>query len=131
MNNIKENAMKSLVGTAILRNVARAVIGTSLVVITSGPVLAVCDSNRCEDERVLQIYTRADGNAYLQVSGAIANLDCTLVGGTYMTLLPSSPRFKEIYANLLAFQLAEKPISVRIVNGSQGCAIDYIYTRTP
>lgn len=44
-------------------------------------------------------------------------LTCTLVGGLYVKLPVSAPRFKEIYAGLLAYQLTDRPVTVRMEDG--------------
>jgi len=87
---------------------------------------AECTPTGCADARVLQLYTEANGNVYVQLSGTMSNLNCTLVSGIFVTLVPTSSRFKEIYANLLAAQLTDRTLSVRIADGSSGCAISYI-----
>jgi hypothetical protein len=87
---------------------------------------AECSAAACDNARILQLYTEANGVVYVQVSGTMSNLNCTLVSGTFATLTPSSSLFKEIYASLLAAQMADRTMYVRIVTGSAGCTIQYI-----
>jgi hypothetical protein len=87
---------------------------------------AECSAASCDNARILQLYTRADGDVYVQLSGTISNLNCTLVSGGFVTLESTASRFKEIYANLLAAHLADRSLSVRINTGSSGCTIAYI-----
>jgi len=89
---------------------------------------AECGSNSCENARILELYTEANGNVYVQLSGTTSNLNCTLASNTFVTLLPGRARFAQIYASLLAAQLSDRLVTVRIDNGSAGCTIAYIYT---
>jgi hypothetical protein len=86
---------------------------------------AECSAASCDNARVLELYTEANGKVYVRLSGTISNLNCTLVSGVFVTLVPIADRFKEIYATLLA-QLTDRPLSVRIDTGSSGCTISYI-----
>jgi hypothetical protein len=92
---------------------------------------AECNNYICEDVKILTMVTNADGNVLVRTAGTTANLGCALESGIYMTLKSSSARFKEIYANLLAFQVADRPISIRVDIGVAGCPIAYIYGSTP
>jgi hypothetical protein len=67
----------------------------------------------------------------IRTNGNQSSLDCTQESGVYMTLLASSARFKEMYANILAFQLAGQPMSFRVNLGSAGCTLAYVYGNTP
>lgn len=88
---------------------------------------AECNAYSCNDVRITALYTRADGSAYVQTSGTVTNLNCSLVGGLYMTLPTASTRFKEIYASLLAYQLTDRLITIRIDEGSTGCTVAYLF----
>jgi hypothetical protein len=105
-----------------------AAAGALSTVVAATPAIAECNNYICENVRIATLYTSADGGVYVRPQGNIAALNCTLEGGIYMTLVASSPRFKEIYANLMAYQLADRPISIRINEGSQGCTVAYVYT---
>jgi hypothetical protein len=91
---------------------------------------AECTAPSCVNARVLQLYTEANGNVYVQLSGTMSNLNCTLTSG-FVTLLATGSRFKEIYGSLLAAQLADRPVTVRINEGSAGCTIAYTITTAP
>ena len=87
---------------------------------------AECVATGCDNARVLQLYTEANGKVYVQLSGTLSNLNCTLVSATFVTLQPTASRFSQVYASLLAAQLADRVLSVRIATGSSGCTIEYI-----
>jgi hypothetical protein len=58
----------------------------------------------------------------------MSNLNCTLTINTYITLsVANTARYKEIYASLLAYQLADRAVSIRINEQSNGCTVKYIY----
>lgn len=89
---------------------------------------ADCISYVCDASRILALYTRADGNAYIQISGNTSVLTCSLVSGLYVKLpAANTPRAKEIYASLLAYQLADRLVTVRMEDGQTECTISYLY----
>lgn len=87
---------------------------------------ADCISYVCDQSQILALYTRADGGACLQISGNTSVLTCSLVGGLYVRIPRYQPRFKEIYASLLAYQLADRPVTVRMEDGVTDCTVSYI-----
>lgn len=96
-----------------------------------GMAWAVCNNYTCEDVKITVMVTIGDGNVLIRTNGNQSSLDCTQESGVYMTLLASSARFKEMYANVLAFQLAGQPMSFRVNIGSAGCTLAYVYGNTP
>ncbi len=98
-----------------------------LLLCSASDALAECGTYYCDYARVLGVTTAADGSVFVQVSGATANLNCTLHGGSYLTLQRSGLGFKEMYASILAHQMTDKPLMFRINEGSSGCTINYIY----
>lgn len=111
-----------------MRKILSAAVAALLV---PGMASAACSSYTCEDVKVTTVVTFGDGNVLIRTNGNQSSLDCTQEGGIYMTLLASSPRFKEMYANVLAFQLAGQPMSFRVNIGSTGCTLAYVYGNTP
>jgi hypothetical protein len=99
--------------------------------IFSSIATADCISYSCNGSRILGMYTSADGNAYIKVSGNTSALSCTLVSGVYVKLPAGSSRFKEIYGSLLAYQLADRLVDVRMADGVTECTIGYIYSESP
>lgn len=78
------------------------------IAFTAPVVRAECTAPSCTDARVLMLYTEANGNVYVQLSGTMSNLNCTLTSG-FVTLVATGSRFREIYASLLAAQLNRPP----------------------
>lgn len=91
---------------------------------------ADCSSDRCENVRITRLVTTPD-RIWVRTSGTLTNLNCTLDPGVYVALLRSNEGFKEIYANLLAFQIAGLAISFRVDEGTSPCSMAYVYGDTP
>jgi hypothetical protein len=85
---------------------------------------AECSGLFCASVYVEQLYTYAgDSSFWLQTNGTETLLNCTADSGVYLRGAAAS---KELYATLLAAQLADKLVTVRIVEGSNPCAISYV-----
>lgn len=104
--------------------------GVAASVLLTNSARAECTALSCDNSRILSIYTQANGDTYIQLSGTMSNLSCSPVSGVYVTLVSSDQHYKEIYANLLAWQLADRPVGVRVDQGSAGCRVLYVYTTT-
>lgn len=115
----------------MLRKKALVALSGCCAALLASAVHAECNNYICEDVKILTLVTNAEGNVLVRTAGTTSSLNCALESGIYMTLKASSTRFKEIYANLLAFQVADRPISVRIDIGVAGCPIVYVYGNTP
>lgn len=109
-----------------MKKLTKGLAACLLCTMAANTALADCNSNSCQSVLITSLYTRADGGAYITVGGNMAALNCTLYGGTYLTLPTASARFKEIYATLLAHQLSNQPVTVRIDETSNGCTVAYI-----
>lgn len=65
----------------------------------------------------------SDGTVYITFDGPKSNLNCTLFGGTHVTLLASAN--ERLYSFLLTSYLQKLPTMVRINEGSSGCTVLY------
>lgn len=92
-----------------------------------GTAAADCSGVFCSNVKVKALYVTADGDTYVEVFGNMPALDCTLASSTYITLQKSSLNYKDMYAVLLGYQLADRIISIRVVAQSTGCAVHYLY----
>jgi hypothetical protein len=72
-----------------------------------------------------ELYPEAQGGAWIRTSGNETLANCTADSGVYLRLDPT-PGFKEIYATLLAAQLSEKRVGLRISPGSNPCTVVYV-----
>ena len=102
-----------------------------VLILSSIHSFANCTKNACSGvgkEVLLSIYPTgwSDGRVYIQGPSDRSNLDCTLEEGNYMTLMSTHPLFKEIYSTVLTAISTQKPLTIRIKNGSANCEVSYV-----
>ena len=108
-------------------NIRKLFAACGLAAFVAGNAHATCTSISCDNETIIGMMTTTAGDVYIKTSGTMTNLGCTLSQGVYITLpVANNPRFKELYASLLAHHMADRPLSIRINDGSVGCTIAYI-----
>lgn len=92
------------------------------------PTIAVadCASHICSEVHVDKIYTNVDGLVYVATTGDETKLDCVAESGVYVSFHLSDPAGDAIYSTLLASQLADRKVAIRIARGTAGCKIAYI-----
>jgi hypothetical protein len=78
----------------------------------------------CSNVRVTLLYVDPAA-AYIQVSGNVALLPCTAAGGLIKLPANTVANFKAMYATLLAAQLADRLVNVRVENTAD-CQIAYV-----
>jgi len=101
-----------------------------LVFLTSSvfiPIIASanCTKNGCTS-KVDTLYLASSGNVFIGTPDDEKLLDCDPVAGVYISLQAAHKNFEAIYSALLAAQLADKTVTLRIVNGSSSCLINYV-----
>ena len=87
---------------------------------------ADCEPHICTDVYVERLYTNTTGLIYVATSGDETKLDCTPVSGVYLSFNLSDTAGDAFYSTLLAAQLSDRKVAVRIVNDSNMCSIQYI-----
>jgi hypothetical protein len=93
---------------------------------SSGTALAECEPTLCTG-LVYELYVRSAGDLRVQTTGNESLLNCTPDQGVFLTLSPAAAaNFKDVYALLLAANVAGKEVTIRIVEGSNPCAILYV-----
>ncbi len=110
--------MRNRTASMILGFIGSLVLGTAA---------ADCAGVFCSNVKIKALYVTSDGDTYVEVYGNMPALECTLASSTYITLLKSSSNYKEMYALLVANQLADRALSIRVVAQSTGCAVHYLY----
>ena len=106
-------------------------LGVVLVIACTiaGPAkAATCGANNCSGQ-INTLYVNATGNIYIAMVGGLSGLTgCTPNVGAdyYVTLLPSSGNFNQVYALLLEAEIASRTVSLSFVAGSSGCTINYV-----
>ena len=109
--------------TPARRPLARAL--TILVTFAFASIaVADCYSGGCADVYVDELYPDA-GGAWIQTSGNEALASCVVDSNVFLRL-DGGAGFQAIYATLLAAQLGEKKVAIRIVEGSNPCRISYV-----
>jgi hypothetical protein len=78
----------------------------------------------CTNVRVTLLYIDPNA-AYIQVSGNVALLPCTAAGGLITLPANTAANFKAMYATLMAAQLADRLVNVRVEN-TTNCQIAYV-----
>jgi hypothetical protein len=112
------------------RNVRCSSLSRSLVValglfLIAGVASAECVASGCFNVYVEEIYPEATGGAWIQTSGNETLANCSADSGVYLRL-DATVGYKEIYATLLAAQLTDKKVSIRVNEGSTSCTIAYV-----
>lgn len=87
---------------------------------------ADCGGKRCSKVYVDLLYVRAYGDVSIATSGTETSLNCTPGSDVYLRLHKSDSSSDFIYSALLAAQMANKKVTIRIVEGSPDCQISYI-----
>ena len=97
-----------------------------LLLLSNAPAFADCSANACGTVHVERLYVNAEGLIYVATSGTETSLSCTPVSGKYLTLVTTATNADEVFSTLLAAQLADKQVTIRIVTSSSNCSIAYI-----
>jgi expansin (peptidoglycan-binding protein) len=84
-----------------------------------------CGAGGCYDVYIEELYPEASGGAWIRTSGTETLANCTVDSNVYLRL-NATAGYKEIYATLLAAQLSDKKVSIRIAEGSNPCSIVYV-----
>ncbi|WP_129782055.1 hypothetical protein [Peristeroidobacter soli] len=88
---------------------------------------ADCSTWACRDVKIKASYGTSDGDTCVEAHGNMALLGCTLASNTYITLRRSSLNYEEMYAILLARQMSDRTVGIRIIDQSVGCNVSCIY----
>ena len=86
---------------------------------------AECSSAGCYDVYIEELYPTADGGVWIKTTGDETLANCTANSNVFLRLNVSAG-YKDIYSTLLAAMLAEKRVSLRVVEGSNPCAVAYV-----
>ena len=97
----------------------------STVILTT-PAFAECYTLGCSSVHVEELYPEAGGGAWIKTSGNETLANCVANSGVYLRLDGNDAGYKEIYATLLAAQLTDKLVNIRILEGSSPCRVLYV-----
>ena len=87
---------------------------------------AGCSPAVCTDVYVEQLYVNFVSVVYVRTDGDETALNCTLVSNSYLTLDMNDSNSDALYSTLLAAQLADRKVDIRVVENSSNCKIAYI-----
>jgi hypothetical protein len=109
-------------------NLCVKVFLTGTVAFAAGSASAECGGTVsqavCTDVRITLLYIDANYDAYISVSANAAALPCS-ANGNLLKLPSASANFKAVYATLLAAQLTDRALNVRLDSSPQ-CTITYV-----
>ncbi len=108
----------------MVRRAGIVVTFTSLF--ATGASHAACGTTGCIDVLIDELYVNSNFLVYVATNGTETAANCTPLAGVYLTLDPSDSNYNAVYSLLLAAQLADRPVSIRIVDGSSNCKISYV-----
>lgn len=93
-----------------------------------GPVTtqADCQATGCYTVSVEQLVMTASNGFWIQTSGTETLATCTPDSGVFLYVPSSTAQLKELYATLLAAQLADKLVSIVINQGTNPCSVSYV-----
>lgn len=74
----------------------------------------------------LQTFGNGGGPVYIGINADLSGLNCTLVNGSMLTLMPDQTNFRQIYASLLTAYAMQRPLVVRIGEGTTDCRVSYV-----
>jgi hypothetical protein len=92
--------------------------------------MADCAQSVCANVHVDQLYAEtglAGRNYWIRTSGTETNLNvCAPDSGAFLRIDGSLPQAKETFALLMMAYSLDKPISIRVQDGSRGCEITFV-----
>jgi hypothetical protein len=86
---------------------------------------AECSAAGCYEVLIEELYPTAEGGVWIKTTGNETLANCTANSNVFLRLNVSAG-YKDIYATLLAAMLAEKRVSLRVVEGSNPCTVAYV-----
>jgi hypothetical protein len=108
-------------GTTFIKSLAA---GLGLLAAATG-AHAECNSYGCYDVYIEELYPEEGGGVWIKTTGNETLVNCTVNSGVYLRLQPSDG-MKQMYALLLAAQLADKRVNLRVHGGSDNCIVAYV-----
>jgi hypothetical protein len=116
--------------SARVRESMRIAFG-ALLAMASFAAAADCSVDMCSNVSIEQIYVESgsSGNStWIRTSGTETNLSmCSPDSSVYLWLDGNVSQKKEMLSLLMMAYALDKPVSIRVYNGSRGCAIAYAF----
>ncbi|WP_444956781.1 hypothetical protein [Microbulbifer sp. ZKSA002] len=84
-----------------------------------------CGANTCSGN-ITVLYPQGDSSdIYIELDADMSSLNCTLVGGRYITLTKGNGLHSEIYSMLLSASIAQKSLKFRVEENTSNCELIY------
>ncbi len=112
--------------TSPAKSAMRAALTAAGLIAVAPAAFPECSAPGCYDVYIDELYTEALGGVWIRTSGDERLAGCVPDSEVYLRLPASVAGFKDIYATLLAAQLAERRVSIRINPGSNPCTVAYV-----
>lgn len=108
-----------------MKSFSLALSAASLLIgLGCSPSWAECVGGVCADVYVEQLYTQQGTSSfYIRTTGTETALNCTPDSGVYLFVPATS---KEMFAVLLAAQMTDKMVAVRIIESSNPCTVSWV-----
>ncbi|MCH2157279.1 MAG: hypothetical protein MK096_00675 [Oleiphilaceae bacterium] len=98
-----------------------------LLLLFSGFTQADCEGTSCSNVYVDMLYARAYGDVSIGTSGTETGLTCSPKSDVYLRLLYSDVSSDLVYSTLLAAQMANKLVNIKVAADSTGeCKVLYV-----
>ena len=117
--------MRNTTTMTLHRALAKVSAAVLALLSVAGIARAECAAQGCYSVFVEEIYPEATGGAWIKTTGNETLANCTANSGVYLRLNPTGG-YKEVFATLLAAQLTDKKVNIRIHEGSTDCVIAYV-----
>lgn len=108
------------------RKLLLVVMVVALTLTVNTMAFSACSTNSCVGT-IQRLYTNSAGLVYIATDGDERALDCESPASVYITLPADDENFDRKYALLLAAALKKQQVGLRIINGSENCALSYVY----
>jgi hypothetical protein len=116
--------MKAFIGRMFGRGRTGSTVFAAAALAFAAVAYAECYPGGCAEVYVDELYPDS-GGAWVQTSGNETLANCTADSNVFLRL-NGGPGFDAIYATLLAAQISEKKVGIRIIEGTNPCTIAYV-----
>ena len=86
---------------------------------------ATCDSKGCNG-LIERLYIKESGEVLIGMSGDETKLNCSAVADVYLSLPYETNGYQSIYSALLAAQISNSKIFLRVNEGTERCSLAYV-----
>ena len=96
-------------------------MGTMTIAANAG-----CVASGCYSVTIDELLVTNTGNIFIATDGIESALNCTSPGNVYMVLDGANAGQKMMYSLLLTSKTTNKPVTIRIEEGTSNCRVSYV-----